>query len=140
MLYWIWIPLSVLLHLITIFGLIILYQRYQTLKAGQMPDMTELKQQLHQYIRQIEKENEAYYQKVVNYINERDMKQQKETKNQVQHRVQDIHKDQRPPHARIDQVIKLLKQGYSHQEIARQLNMGVGEIQLMANLYVNDAD
>lgn len=162
---WIWILISLLLHIITIFGLLIVYQRFQGLHSQESPAEHQLQKQLQSYLQQIERENEAYYRKMVQYINEREQNWMAKLKsnqpasspsfssptNQENafDKEQAIKEEEVPSpqpalkqHTpeEVEQVLALLKQGYSHQEIARRLQRGVGEIQLMVNLYANPSD
>lgn len=162
---WIWILISFLLHIITIFGLLIVYQRIQGLYSQESPAEHQLQEQLQSYLKQIERENEAYYRKMVQYINEREQNwtaklqsnqpasspsfssatNQENAHDKAQAKQgegvpspQPSLKQHTPEE--VEQVLALLKQGYSHQEIARRLHRGVGEIQLMVNLFAKPSD
>lgn len=161
--YGIFMLISLLFHLITVFALIVLYQRYALLKAELGPFTEDLQDKLEKFVKRIEEENEAFYQLLVDYIKEKETTGKGEEKGKVnfpttenespspfldaEEREEGINIEERElkqdelplvPKAAdpfLQQVISLYQQGYSPQEIGRQLNKGVGEIQLMLNLY-----
>ena len=162
--YGIFMLISLLLHLMTILALIVLYQRYALLKAELGPFTEDLQDKLEKFVKRIEEENEAFYQLLVDYIKEKETTGKGEEKGKVDfpttenespssfldyeeseegiYKIEEekLKQDEPPldPKAAdpfLQQVISLYQQGYSPQEIGRQLNKGVGEIQLMLNLY-----
>lgn len=141
--YSIWMMISLLLHLITILALIVLYQRYTLLKTEIGPFGDELQRSLEKFVKEIEEENEAFYQLLVEHLKERKEQGKGEEKGEAD---QPALETEEPPSPSVDsgekgsdplfeQVVQLYQEGYSPQEIGRLLNKGVGEIQLLLNLY-----
>ncbi|MDQ0337289.1 hypothetical protein J2S00_000059 [Caldalkalibacillus uzonensis] len=135
----VWLVLSFLLHLITLFALIVLYQRSSSADRSQPTyDPQALTEQLDAFVKQIEQENEAYYQNMLAHL--KDLETEWEIKvNQLNQASSREAADPPQPDTYgekvFDRAIHLHQQGYTPEQIARQLNIGIGEAQLLVRLF-----
>lgn len=156
------IVISLLIHIFTILALVILYQRSTIKGSHGLPlaeDMETLEQQIEGYISEIERENEAFYEKINQLFAEK--LQALEIKlDQLEKRIESLDQDVLSEVAEAgtpaengkteevgevslpnrQRVLELYRQGLNVEEISRTLQIGKGEVSLLLNLIEHQAE
>ncbi|WP_243386886.1 DUF6115 domain-containing protein [Aeribacillus kexueae] len=144
---------SFIIHILSIFAIIILFTKYQSIKQleqSQKQLLQETEEALSLFMMQMKEENEKF----INQLQVSDKKNPLPLRNEVESRqikeenddddlpshlqtileqqmdvieVKEIPRDETTSH---DQIIELSKKGYTIEEIAQQLNVGKTEIEL----------
>lgn len=173
----IFLVVSFLLHLISIFAIVVLYQR-RALERVSLPSMQDDVETIHQsiesFVDELEKENEVLYEKLLQYVKKnekeweerlyrielrhnahenstepkqtttqdssgeeneqaRETKPIKPTKQKKQTKQADNFQNQNKD-PKFQQALELYNQGFSADQIAKVLNIGKGEANLIINM------
>ena len=166
------LAISFLLHLITLFIIVVLVQKVNTMKpssdtAENEKMKREIEDLLMAYTAEMKEENEKLVNKIIQkrktqenlQFNTVKTYEQTRTKNTVQEKPvkqpiyseqdhldnDDLEGDYLPPQitetedtveqSTTSQILSLAKQGYSTKEIAKTLNIGDGEVQLLLKFH-----
>lgn len=155
----IFIVVSFLLHLISIFAIVVLYQR-RSLERVNLPSMQDDVETIHQsiesFVDELEKENEVLYEKLLQYFKKKeneweDRLQEIEVKynaledstGQEQMTTQDssVEKSEQTElfqnknkDPKFQQALELYNQGFSADQVAKVLQIGKGEANLIINM------
>jgi transcriptional regulator of aromatic amino acid metabolism len=164
------IVVSFLLHLISFFAIVVLYQR-RSLERVSLPSLQEDVETIHQsiesFVDELEKENEALYNKLLQHIKKKEtewdgrLKHLEERYNALEvptEPVESIHstkieqesieeagsreEENKQPESlghenkdpKFQQALDLFNQGFSSEQIAKVLQIGKGEADLIVNM------
>lgn len=157
----IFLIVSFLLHLITIFAIVVLYQR-RALERVNLPSMQDDVETIHQsieaFVDELEKENEVLYEKLLQHIKKKekdweerlqkieekysalDMESSIEPENtsiqdfsvKESEQVEKLQHNNKDP--KYQQALELHNQGFSADQIANVLKIGKGEASLIVNM------
>lgn len=152
---WILIVISILLNLICMLAIVVLFQRKPFEKAGKVEDTAEIHQSIEWFVNKVEKENEALFQKLVNYIKVKESKLDERIQT-VEDKIEreivettilenplveqtDRKQSTTTIHSEIsydeEKISQLYKQGFTPKQIAKVLQMDNGEVELIINLF-----
>ncbi|WP_420838477.1 DUF6115 domain-containing protein [Caldalkalibacillus thermarum] len=151
------IPLSLLLHLITLFALIVVYQRCSVLGHSKGEPRSTL-EHLENFVKKIEQENETYYRNVLAHMEDLEAKWENKLNNFLNKMNENTPPSSHTSHADDERhdldlfakhssqangagdeafarALHLHRQGYSPEQIAKQLGIGIGETELLISLF-----
>lgn len=155
----IFIVVSFLLHLISIFAIVVLYQR-RSLERVNLPSMQDDVETIHQsiesFVDELEKENEVLYEKLLQYFKKKENEWEdrlqeievkynalKDSTGQEQMTTQDssVEKSEQTElfqnknkDPKFQQALELYNQGFSADQVAKVLQIGKGEANLIINM------
>lgn len=155
----IFIVVSFLLHLISIFAIVVLYQR-RSLERVNLPSMQDDVETIHQsiesFVDELEKENEVLYEKLLQYFKKKeneweDRLQEIEVKynaledstgqEQMTTQESSVEKSEQTElfqnknkDPKFQQALELYNQGFSADQVAKVLQIGKGEANLIINM------
>ncbi|WNB90375.1 DUF6115 domain-containing protein [Bacillus sp. NEB1478] len=136
----IFIFISILLHIASLYFIFILWKKGEQIKTSSLngQEMQDIEILLEEFSVEMKDENEKLKQLILKYQYESNLKQNDETEpitnndsdssSILQNEKIDEDKDKK-------EVIILSKQGFSSTEIAKKLNRGKGEIELLLRFY-----
>lgn len=144
--------ISILIHIFTILAIVILYQR-RSLERLNLPtlqdDVETIHHSMESFIDEIEKENEVLYNKLKNYVQNKESKleqriQYLEEKLEDSNRqwAEQIEEENVPEKSneqeeymfKTQQVVDLYHQGFNVEQISKTLQIGTGETNLIINM------
>ncbi|WP_165998735.1 DUF2802 domain-containing protein [Bacillus sp. Cs-700] len=130
--------ISIALHLVSFLCIVILFLK-QTKGAGR----EEIAASMEVYIEQLEEENDRLLNEVKSYVDKRENQLDMRLRVLEQARAPEVEEPKKPdivqhPSAhneRNQKAVQLHQQGFSVADIARILNCGIGEVELIVNLH-----
>lgn len=137
--------ISFLLHLISLFAI---YQLYQLIKRQEKQDASEIAELFESYLQEIKYENEQLTERLLATHSEdepqKEVEAQPKSEKQKDEHVEakdleielpDLNVEDQVEASLESQVLQLNDQGFSLEQIARKLNRGKTEVELIVKLY-----